>query len=102
MKLSLVLGIPLVSLAVLGCHHDDAAPATGGVAPTASAQGGGGTPVTPDVGAVTPVTSTSLDDAAGGGVNSSMMKKAKGVAAEGVGSVNNAQKQGSYGTDDGG
>lgn len=58
------------------------------------------TVVSPDVGPVTPVTNSALDDAAGGGVNSAALKKAKGIAAGGVGSVNNAQKQG-YGADDG-
>src|SRR5438477_281270 len=74
-----------------------AAPATAEAAKTGS---GGATVVTPDVGPVTPVTNSALDNAAGGGVSSSMMKKAKGISANGVGSVNNAQRQG-YGADEG-
>ena len=57
--------------------------------------------MSPDVGAVTPVTNVSLDGAAGGGVNSAALRKAKGVASEGVSSVNSAQKQGYGAGDDG-
>jgi hypothetical protein len=84
---------------VLGCHKADPAATTS----VSDSQSGGGTAVTPDVGAVTPVTHTSLDDVSGGGVNSAMMKKAKKVAGEGVGSVNSDQKAyGSANADDGG
>ena len=93
----------LTSLWVVGCSKPNAAQ-DGTEAATASGSSGSGaspgvTAVGPDVGAVTPVTGTSLDDASGGGVNSAAMKKAKGIAAQGVGSVNNAERQG-YGAGD--
>ena len=91
--------LALGALIVLGCKKD-AQPSASTAAPVSSpGGGGGGTVVSPDVGPVTPVTNVSLDNAAGGGVNSAAMKKAKGVAADGVSSVNSAQKQG-YGAGD--
>jgi hypothetical protein len=88
----------LASLVLAGCSKPDTPPAT--TSQTSVNAAGGATVVTPDVGPVTPVTNSALDNAAGGGVNSAMMKKAKGIAATGVGSVNSAQKQG-IGTDEG-
>jgi hypothetical protein len=87
----------LASLVLAGCSKPDTPPAT---TSQTSVNAAGGATVTPDVGPVTPVTNSALDNAAGGGVNSAMMKKAKGIAATGVGSVNSAQKQG-IGTDEG-
>lgn len=64
-------------------------------------EGGGGVGMgTPDVGATTPVDTSALDAASGSGVGSAAMAKAKGVAAGGVGSVNNAERQG-YGAEGG-
>ena len=40
-----------------------------------------------------------IDEAAGGGVNQTALKKARALSASGVSSVNSAQKQG-YGTGD--
>ena len=79
----------------LGCQKPEGQGDDGSVT-TSQPSGGGGdvTPIGPAAGNVTPVTSPSLDSAAGGGVNSAAMKKAKGIAANGIGSVNNAQKQG--------
>jgi hypothetical protein len=89
-----------VSVWIMGCSKPNSPGADGeAVDSSASAGGPGVTAVGPDVGAVTPVTGTSLDDASGGGVNSAAMKKAKGIAAQGVGSVNNAERQG-YGAGD--
>lgn len=90
-------------LCMAGCQKQAEGSSSNAPAQTASKGGtpasGGMTVVTPDVGPVTPVTSSALDNAGGGGVNSAALKKAKGIAANGVGSVNNAQKQG-YGTTD--
>ncbi len=91
--LALVTGLLLT-----GCSKPDAPPAAASQTQVNAA--GGATVVSPDVGPVTPVTNSALDNAAGGGVNSAMMKKAKGIQASGVGSVNNAQKQG-ISTDEG-
>jgi hypothetical protein len=88
----------MTSLILAGCSKPDAAPSASSQTQVNAA--GGATVVTPDVGPVTPVTNSALDNAAGGGVNSAMMKKAKGIQASGVGSVNNAQKQG-IGSDEG-
>lgn len=88
-------------LASVGCQKPESDPgmsAQGGSARTG--QDGGINTVGPDVGGVTPVTGSSLDSAAGGGVNSAALRKARSVAAGGVGSVNNAQRQGSYGGED--
>jgi hypothetical protein len=100
MRFVACLAVLVGLVGAIGCQKPaDEGPAVSTDSP--SSQGAGGvTAATPDVGAVTPVTSTSLDDAAGGGVNSAAMRKAKKISAEGVGSVNNAQKQG-YATDDG-
>ncbi len=95
------MALALGCLLLLGCKKDST-PEASTAAPASAAQGGGGgTVVSPDVGPVTPVTNVSIDDAAGGGVNSAAMKKAKGVAAGGVSSVNSAEKQG-YGSGDDG
>jgi hypothetical protein len=82
--------ILVTALFLIGCQKA-AEPAAEQPAPVA--QSGGGEIITPDVGAVSPATGVSLDSAAGGGVNSSAMRKAKQVAGEGVGSVKNAQGQ---------
>ena len=76
---------------------------TGNAGDATASKGEAGTAaVTPDVGAVTPVTSSvSLDNAAGGGINSAAMKKAKKVAGEGVSSVNSDQKGGEASEDGG-
>src|SRR4051812_27491050 len=98
---SIMARIPLalIFLALVFCLacQKDSAPAAPAETANASPQGGGGggtTVIAPEVGGMAPVTSTSLDNAAGGGVSSSMMRKAKGIASEGVGSVNSAQKHG--------
>ena len=88
----------MCGLVLAGCSKPDATPAS--TSQTQANGAGGATVVTPDVGPVTPVTNSALDNAAGGGVNSAALKKARGVAAGGVGSVNSAQKQG-IGADDG-
>jgi len=94
-----LLVLALSALLVAGCK-DKSEPSASTAAPASSqGGGGGGEAVSPDVGPVTPVTHVSLDDAAGGGVGSAAMKKAKGVASDGVSSVNSAQKQG-YGAGD--
>ena len=103
MRSALYVFVLLMSLAVYGCRRPSS-PEQAGDGPAASggtsSAGSGATAVGPDVGAVTPVTGTSLDDASGGGVNSAAMKKAKGIAAQGVGSVNNAERQGNGVGDD--
>ena len=92
------ISLALIFLAFVFCTacQKDSGPAAPADSAPASAQGGGGgggtTVIAPEVGGMAPVTSTSLDNAAGGGVNSSMMRKAKGIASDGVGSVNSAQK----------
>lgn len=91
-SLSLALVLTF-SLCLFGCSKANSPePAESGAS--------GVTAAGPDVGPVTPVTGTSLDDASGGGVNSAAMKKAKGIAAQGVGSVNNAERQGDGPGDD--
>ena len=89
---------------VLGCQkQDDTPPASQPPAQATASQattgGAGVTPAGPDVGAVTPVSNSALDNAAGGGVNQAMLGKARGISQKGVGSVNNAEKQG-YGAGD--
>lgn len=88
------IGVVLGCALVVGCQKSATTAAS-----RTSDQPSDAAAAMPDVGAATPVTHTSLDDAAGGGVNSAAMRKAKGVAAEGVSSVNSAQKQG-YGAGD--
>lgn len=90
------------ALSLVGCSKTDSDPGMSADSNAAQSdqRGGGVNTVGPDVGGVSPVTSPSLDEAAGGGVNSAAMRKAKSIAAGGVGSVNNAQRQGTYGGDD--
>lgn len=100
MRLKFCLFGLLALILAWGCQSSPDA----GNAGDATAQKGeiGAAAVTPDVGAVTPVTSSvSLDNAAGGGINSAAMKKAKKVAGEGVSSVNSDQKGGDSSEDGG-
>ena len=90
-----VLVAAVVACLLCGCQKDTPTQSLSDDPPAKTASGA----ATPDVGAVTPAHTVTIDEAAGGGVNSAALRKAKNLSSEGVGSVNSAQKQG-YGAGD--